>query len=192
MSKLIASSSLRWLVRNQATALTRNVGAAPFSSLSPPPSDNENYVSPFKDLFEKIKNNDDFGIPDLVEKDPKYLECGVREDALRFETVNYGRLQLPPHIQPWEHRVKLRVDIDDIPLETELERQIFEEIVGVRLKNDVLQISSNLFGSRIENYRHLTSMLNRTVLGAKRLANEMAKEAQQASADTSLEKEIEN
>mmetsp|Transcript_24781 Transcript_24781/g.37666 ORF Transcript_24781/g.37666 Transcript_24781/m.37666 type:complete len:192 (-) Transcript_24781:95-670(-) len=191
MSQSIVSSSIRCLVRNQSALTNRNAGSATFSSLTPSPSDNENYVSPFKDFFEKIENNDDFGIPHAVEKETKYLKCGIREDALRFETVNYGRLVLPPHIQPWEHRVKVRVDFRDIPLETELERKIFEKIVGSRLKNDTLQISSNLFGSRIENYRHLVTMLDRITLGAKRLADEMTKEAQQATTDT-REKEMES
>ncbi len=36
-----------------------------------------------------------------------------------------------------------------------------------------MQLSSNQFGSRIENKRHLVTMLDRIVLGAKQLAKEI-------------------
>jgi Mitochondrial ribosomal subunit protein len=115
---------------------------------------------PYADVFD-----------DLPE--PQYLKCGIAEHRIRFRTVAYGRLQLAPHVQPWEHRVTMRVRLIDIPLKTPLEQKLLHEIVGTRLKKDVLQLSSNQFGSRIENKRHLVSMLDRIVLGAKKLAQEL-------------------
>lgn len=140
-----------------------------------PNNGNSDYVSPFAEFFEQVKNNTyphadvDFDPPEP----PKYLKCGIPEDALRFYTESYGRLQLAPHVQPWEHRVRVRVSLDDMPLQTPLETKLVKEIVGTRLKDKILQLSSNQFGSRIENKRHLVTMLDRIVLGAKQLAKEI-------------------
>ena len=140
-----------------------------------PNNGNSNYASPFADFFEQVKTNTyphadvNFDPPEP----PKYLKCGIPEDALRFHTETYGRLQLAPHVQPWEHRVRVRVSLDDMPLETPLETKLVQQIVGTRLKDKILQLSSNQFGSRIENKRHLVTMLDRIVLGAKQLAKEI-------------------
>ena len=172
MSKQLLSTSAR-LVFRRPFSLSRTTRT--FSAV---PHDSDNYVSPLKEFFERVEKNDDFGAPDLPDEVPKYLKCGVREDALRFRTMHYGRLQLPPHVQPWEHRVTVRVSLDEIPLENDLERKLVSEIVGSRIKGDILQLSSNQFGSRIENKRHLVSMLDRIVLGAKRLAKEIGQQPQ--------------
>ena len=170
-----------------ALQLAPNTGKPPscgqdrsFSSLSSKKAENE-YVSPFKDFFEQVKTNT-YPYADLNFDKPErtYLKCGIPEDTLRFLTVCYGRLQLAPHVQPWEHRVTVRVSMDDIPFETPLEIQFFKEIVGSRLRDKTLQLSSNQFGSRIENKRHLESMLDRIVLGAKRLAKETEQAALEA------------
>ena len=49
-----------------------------------------------------------------------------------------------------------------------------ESIVGTRFVSGrkELRLSSNQFTSRIENKRHLCEMLDRIILGAKRLAND--------------------
>jgi hypothetical protein len=76
--------------------------------------------------------------------------------------------RLAPHVQPWEHRVTMRVNLEDMNLlTTPLEHQILHELVGPRMKGNVLQLSSNQFGSRIENKRHLVSMLDRIVSGGQ-------------------------
>ncbi len=41
------------------------------------------------------------------------------------------------------------------------------------MEKNKLKLTCNLFASRIENKRHLCSMLDRIVLGAKRLAAEI-------------------
>lgn len=136
-------------------------------------SDSE-YISPFKEFFEQVKNNSfPFADVDFDPPERKYLKCGIPEDKLRFQTITYGRLQLAPHVQPWEHRVSVRVSLVDMPLETPLETALVQQIVGSRLKDKILQLSSNQFGSRIENKRHLVTMLDRIVLGAKQLAKEI-------------------
>ena len=76
------------------------------------------------------------------------------------------------------------VPIADLPLHAELERDIFKEIVGRRWQEDRGQVrmASVAFGSRIENKRHLVSMLDRLVLSAQRLATEVRQKAAEQSA----------
>lgn len=126
------------------------------------------------DFFQKAITNT-LPYVDLYQfPEPTYLKCGIAEHKIRFQTVAYGRLQLAPHVQPWEHRVTMRVNLEDMKLlTTPLEHQILHELVGPRMKGNVLQLSSNQFGSRIENKRHLVSMLDRIVLGAKALAHDI-------------------
>lgn len=110
----------------------------------------------------------------------RYLKCGVKESSLRFKTRHFGRSQLSPHIQPGEHSVTMKVNWTEVPL-TPLERDIVVQIVGNRVNEErnELRLTSNQFGSRIENKRHLVSMLDRIILSAKRLANELEQESQQ-------------
>jgi hypothetical protein len=117
---------------------------------------------------------------DTPRPEKRYLKCGVNEEAIRFKTMHYGRAQLAPHVQPGEHRVTLKVNIDEIPL-NDVELDIVKQIVGNRVNEDrgELRLASDQFGSRIENKRHLTSMLDRIVLSAKRLAKELEQESSQ-------------
>ena len=94
---------------------------------------------------------------------------------------------IEPHVQPGEHRVTLIIAMEDVPLEGELERRVFRQIVGRRYlpHKDELRLTSEQFASRIENKRHLVSMLDRIVINTKRLAAEVAAEASaEASADS--------
>jgi hypothetical protein len=129
------------------------------------------------------RNETSFGVTEyeLSKPPPTVLECGVLEDALEFTAWSYGRLQLAPHVQPLENRVVLKVSIDDLPIKTLVEKVILKEIVGKRFNEEknILQLQSRLFGSRIENKRHLVSMLDRIILGTKRLAKEMEEEEQE-------------
>lgn len=103
--------------------------------------------------------------------EPVMLECGISEDDISFKTSNYGNLIYAPHVQHQEHKVTMRVKENVLPL-NEFELRILKEIVGGRYRDDegVLQLSSEQFGSRIENKRHLTSMLDRLVSAARKLA----------------------
>lgn len=146
----------------------------PFSS-SPTASGN-NYESPFQEFFTMIEQGKtSLGTTENTHKPiDKILKCGVKESAMRFKTMHYGRAQLAPHIEPGEHRVTLKVSMNEIPL-TQAERDIVQQIVGDRVNEErnELRLTSNQFGSRIENKRHLVSMLDRIVLTAKRLATEL-------------------
>lgn len=61
-----------------------------------------------------------------------------------------------------------------LPIESGLEKEIFHQIVGTRFDHDLneLKLTSNQFASRIENKRHLCWMLDRIVMGTKKLAEE--------------------
>ena len=60
------------------------------------------------------------------------LKCGIREDVLRFKTTVYDRLMLAPYVQKDEYKVTLQVSMKNLPLETEVEKEIFHQIVGTR------------------------------------------------------------
>lgn len=109
----------------------------------------------------------------------KRLECGIEESALRFKTRCYGRLLQAPFVHPNEHKIVMSVPIADLPLQSDLERDILKEIVGSRWQEETgeLRLSSVSFGSRIENKRHLVSMLDRLVLSCQRLAAQVQEAA---------------
>jgi len=111
---------------------------------------------------------------------PKYaptpapkLKCGIAEDDLTFKTSSYQRLIHSPYVQHQEHKVTLTCRWHVLPL-NDFEKRILQEIVGNRYnpKTNELKLTSEQFGSRIENKRHLTSILDRMVLAAKKLAVE--------------------
>jgi hypothetical protein len=130
------------------------------------------YVSPFQEIFDTIKEGKTFlGSTEFKIPEVKFLECGVPEHALRFKTTTYGRLLEEPYVRPMEHRITLQVPISYIPL-NEVEEMALKEIVGTRLNEGtgMLHLSSAQFGSRIENKRHVVSMLDRIVESTKALA----------------------
>lgn len=146
-------------------------------------NENEDYDSPLKALFERMERNGPTALGTIqpIELPDKVLECGVRESDLRFSTTTYGRTLTAPFVHPNEHRVTLKVNISKLPL-NETELLILREIVGSRYNEErgVLRISSGQFGSRIENKRHLVSMLNRIVLSCQRLAKQIQDEEKNA------------
>ena len=136
------------------------------------------YTSPFQEIFDTIQEGKTFlGTTEFQYPNVKLLKCGVAEHLLRFKTTTYGRLLEEPFVRPNEHRVILQVAIRHIPL-TDVERIVLKEIVGNRLNDEtgVLQLSSSQFGSRIENKRHVVSMLERAVESAKKLAARISDE----------------
>ena len=135
-------------------------------------NNNNKYVSPFQEIFDTIQEGKTFlGTTEFQYPDVKLLKCGVAEHLLKYKTTTYGRLLEEPFVRPNEHRVILQVAIRHIPL-TDVQRVVLKEIVGNRLNDatGVLQLSSSQFGSRIENKRHVVSMLERAVESAKTLA----------------------
>lgn len=156
------------------------------------------YVSPFAELFESIANNASSSIQALAdigdigaEVTPvrRVLKCGIPEDVLRFSSMTYGRTLMAPTVHPNEHRVVLKVNKVHLPL-SDVEMTILREIVGDRLNDErsELRLTSNQFGSRIENKRHLVSMLDRIILSCQRLGSELQKDinAQKGSTDSQL------
>jgi Mitochondrial ribosomal subunit protein len=109
----------------------------------------------------------------------KFLKCGIAQDALRFKTQSYGRLLNPPYLHANEHRVVLLVRLHALPFTSQLEHDILQEIVGSQRYNverNELRLQSVQFASRIENKRHLVSMLDRLVLSCQTLAQQVAEE----------------
>jgi hypothetical protein len=136
------------------------------------------YESPFQDIFDTIKEGKTFlGSKEFAIPESKLLKCGVPEYALRFKTTTYGRLLEEPYVRPMEHRVTLQVPVAHIPLNA-VEEMALKEIVGSRLNEEtgMLQLSSAQFGSRIENKRHVVSMLDRIVESTKALASKVETE----------------
>lgn len=105
------------------------------------------------------------------------LKCGISEDDLSFKTASYQRLIHAPYVQHQEHKVTLCVRWHNLPL-NDFEKRILQEIVGSRYNPETseLRLSSEQFGSRIENKRHLTSILDRMVFAARNLAAESSKQ----------------
>lgn len=138
-------------------------------------ADEECYESPLDKILDPsaptpLFNSTEFKKP----PPPKRLECGVDESALRFKTKSFGRLHNAPFVHPNEHKVVMSVPFESLNLDN-LEREIMKEIVGSRWreKEGELRLQSVSFGSRIENKRHLVSMLDRLVLSCQRLAAEV-------------------
>lgn len=180
----LALTSLNRL-RNAAVPLPNQMAC--LSTAAAASSSNSNYKSPYADYFNSIqsKNNPSslIGIGSKKAQEEiqtATLKCGIPEHILKFKTTSYARLMLPPYVQPGEYKVTLQVYARDLPLDTPLEKEIFEQIVGPRFsaEKDELKLSSNHFASRIENKRHLCSMLDRIVIGAKRLAVEVTEQSE--------------
>lgn len=138
----------------------------------------DEYVSPFQEIFNTIEEGKTFlGSTEFRMPESKILKCGVPEHVLRFKTTTYGRLLEEPYVKPNEHRVTLQVPISYIPL-NDVEEIALREIVGTRLNEEtgILRLSSAQFGSRIENKRHVVSMLERIVESTKSLASQVQAE----------------
>jgi hypothetical protein len=157
------------------------------------------YVSPFQDLFDRMHENGPTSLgttEEIVrferefEKNQKYLQCGIPEKVLRFTTTCYGRTKAAPHVMVNEHKVTVCVNTKYLPLD-DTEKEILREIVGKRLNDErrELRLQSNQFGSRIENKRHVVSMLDRILLACQRLGREIRGEAATAAAETSASTE---
>lgn len=158
------------------------------SSPSTIPPTGGSYTSPYRDLFASMKNGvtslgtDHSKLKPLAEElaDIPRLDCGIPEHMLRFSTTCYGRSMLAPYTGRDEHKVTLKVAIKHIPLESELEHEIFLKIVGNRFvtEKSELRLSANQFASRIENKRHLCAMLDRIVNGTRLLAKDVFEQNQ--------------
>jgi hypothetical protein len=136
-----------------------------------------NYVSPYNDLFETMKSNKPSTdiVPDIETREIPTLKCGISESVLKFRTTCYDRLMLPPYVNTNEYKVVLQVKLQHLPLDTDLEKEFFHQVVGTRFDHELgeLKLTCNQFASRIENKRHLCWMLDRLIIGTKRAAKEI-------------------
>ena len=136
-------------------------------------SSSSHLVSPYQEIFDTISNGKTFlGTTEFQYPTIKTLKCGIPEHKLKYKTTTYGRLLEEPFVRPNEHRVTVQIAIRHIPFTNEIQQHVLKEIVGNRLNEEtgILQLSSSQFGSRIENKRHVVSMLERAIESAKTLA----------------------
>lgn len=165
---------------NIVTTTTTTPSTTASTSSSSSSSSTSSYVSPFQEIFDTIQEGKTFlGTTEFHPPHIKLLKCGIPEHVLRFKTTTYGRLLEEPFVRPMEHRVILQVPMKHIaPLLSESEIIVFQEIVGTRYNpvGDILQLSSCQFGSRIENKRHVVSMLERIIETTKTLAQRVEEE----------------
>lgn len=166
-------------------------------------NDSKSYVSPMQDFWDTVEANcTTLGLdelddelneydhnqdsetataqypPRVQDKYASHLKCGIPDMALRFTTTSYGRLINAPYVHSQEHQVTLKVNTRWVPLKG-MEWDILREIVGPRRFNEErreLRLTSDRFGSRIENKRHLVSMLDRIVTSCQHLGRELAQQ----------------
>ena len=143
------------------------------------------YESPMQSFFDDMYCNGPTTLgttDDLIkyerqvqQQEKKMMNCGIPESKLRFTTTSFGRTLDAPHVHNNEHRVIGKLHHNDLPFTTTShEYQILEQIVGPqRLNNSYLRLTSNQFGSRIENKRHVVSMMDRIISSCQRLASEL-------------------
>ena len=141
------------------------------------------YTSPLDEVFDPNAPCPLYGTPKsapLKKPVPKFLECGISEDVLRFKTVHYGELLREPFIHTNEHRVVLLVDIKHLPLD-DVGKKILEQVVGHSRYNAVkgeLKMNSVHFPSRIENKRYLVRMFDKLILSCQRLSKSLSMDAE--------------
>ena len=146
------------------------------------------YESPLQDIFDAMLANgpttlgttqEDIDFEKEMAKNEKKLGCGIPERVLRFKTTSYGRTLVAPHVHGNEHQVVVKMHTKYLPLDA-TEMEILREIVGNRLNDErrELRLTSNQFGSRIENKRHLVSMLDRIVLSCQRMGADLRQQEQ--------------
>lgn len=182
----ISSKFNRSSASSSSYAALRNMVTSPFQAQSNDTS-SSSYVSPYSDFFANIEaGRSSLGTTEEMEEklsklSMQKLDCGICESDLRFRTVSYGRFALPPYVSPGEHRVTVTLNLDAIPWDSErgeAEKEILLQIVGSRYnpeKNE-LKLSSEKFGSRIENKRYLVGMIEKIVSNSRELASEFAAE----------------
>jgi len=101
-----------------------------------------------------------------------HLLHGIASFHLRLEIAK--KFFCNPILPAGEHKIIMKVRSRWIPFESEREWKVFRQIVRKRYdpKKKELKLVSDQFASRIENKKHLISMLNRIILESKRLAKE--------------------
>ena len=112
-----------------------------------------------------------------VAEDLKPIARTVPSDKLQFQfraTFGHGTSILYPHLKfhPADFKVGLVVKVDDCGFKSDMERDIFIEMVGTRYntgKKEV-RLTTDRFSNRVENKRYLTLLLERLIAESKKLA----------------------
>ena len=112
-----------------------------------------------------------------VAEDLKPIARTVPSDKLQFQfraTFGHGTSILYPHLKfhPADFKVGLVVKVDDCGFKSDMERDIFIEMVGKRYntgKKEV-RLTTDRFSNRVENKRYLTLLLERLIAESKKLA----------------------
>jgi Mitochondrial ribosomal subunit protein len=186
----ISSTSSRCSQYNRSFSFAAATGAKSMmmftntSSSSTSNSSNSSYLDSILDPSAPASLFGDEESSEPVLRSNKFLKCGISENALRFKTQSYGRLLQAPFVHANEHRVTLLVRLDALPFTHQLEHDILQEIVGIQRYNverNELLLQSVQFASRIENKRHLVSMLDRLVLSCQSLAKQVMEEEQESN-----------
>ena len=169
-----AASSLKTCISRQLVSKPAVPPSVTNKLFSTAPKATSKYVSPYNDLFKMMKIQKPSSGTSTTESEIPKLKCGIPETVLKFRTTCYDRLHLAPFVQTNEYKVTLEVNMKYLPLATNVETEIFHQIVGTRFNEErgELKLTCDQFASRIENKRHLCSMLDRIIIGAKRLAAE--------------------
>ena len=102
----------------------------------------------------------------------------VPSEKLRFQfrtTFGHGSSILYPHLKfhPADFKVGLVVKIEDCGFTSELEKEVFIEMVGPRYntgKKEV-RLTSDRFSNRVENKKYLTNLLEKLIAESKLLAS---------------------
>lgn len=101
----------------------------------------------------------------------------VSSENLRFQfrtTFGHGSSILYPHLKfhPADYKVGLVVKVEDCGFTSDLEKEVFIEMVGPRYntgKKEV-RLTSDRFSNRVENKKYLTNLLEKLIAESKALA----------------------
>jgi hypothetical protein len=112
-------------------------------------------------------------LPAAVQPEPRTIP----DEALRFQfkaTFTHGSAIFYPHLKhhPADYKIGLVVKIADLGFKSDMERQIFIQLVGPRYnggRRDV-RFTCEKFANRLENKKYVTYLLEKLVAEAKHLA----------------------
>ena len=160
----IKGPMLRIIARNMTEI------AAPTLRTHNSPSAASPLLSHFQSRWPKPR---DEPLPVVVQPVPRTIP----DSLLRFQfkaTFTHGSAIFYPHLKhhPADYKVGLVVKIADMGFNSDLERQIFIEMVGPRYnggRQDV-RFTCEKFANRLENKKYVTYLLEKLVAEAKHLA----------------------
>ena len=112
-------------------------------------------------------------LPVAVQPEPRTIP----DSALKFQfkaTFTHGSAIFYPHLKhhPADYKIGLVVKIADMGFKSDLERQIFIQMVGPRYNGgrQEVRFTCDKFANRLENKKYVTYLLEKLVAEAKHLA----------------------